>query len=219
VSRAALVLVAHADDETLGCGGLIAGLVEGGWRVDVVITSNAQFSTRGQPVDNRAAAFEACGVLGVARERVHLLGFEDQKFDRFPIADIANAVVALDLSPDLIVTHVDSDLNLDHRIVCDVAKIVGRPRGRPISILGCEVPSTTFWNGRPFAANYFVDLGGGRLETKVAAFRCYESELRAWPDPWSPEGLELLARYHGMQCGLPMAEAYSVIRGYRDSLP
>jgi LmbE family N-acetylglucosaminyl deacetylase len=126
--------------------------------------------------------------------------------------------VALDLAPDLIVTHVDSDLNLDHRIVADVAKIVGRPRARPISILGCEVPNTTFWSGRPFAANYFVDISG-ELEAKITAFRCYGNEVRAWPDPWSPEGLELLARYHGMQCGLPLAEAYSVIRGYRDSLP
>ncbi len=218
MSPAAVALVAHADDETLGCGGLIAGLVKRGWQVDVVIASNAQFSTRGAPVDNRAAALAACDVLGVARERVHLLGFEDQKFDRFPIADIANAVVALDLLPDLIVTHVDSDLNLDHRIIADVAKIVGRPRGRPISILGCEVPNTTFWNGRPFAANYYVDISD-QLAAKIAAFRCYSNELRAWPDPWSPEGIELLARYHGMQCGLPLAEAYSVIRGYRDSLP
>ena len=219
MSPAALVLVAHADDETLGCGGLIASLVKRGWQLDVVIASNAQFSTRGQPVDNRAAALEACGLLGVARERVHLLGFDDQKFDRFPIADIANAVVALRLEPDLIVTHVDSDLNLDHRIISDVAKIVGRPRARPVSILACEVPNTTFWNGRPFPANYFVDVSGGELEAKIAAFRCYGNELRAWPDPWSPEGIELLARYHGMQCGLPLAEAYSVIRGYRDSLP
>jgi hypothetical protein len=64
-----------------------------------------------------------------------------------------------------------------------------------------------------------VGLGQRELDAKIAAFACYSNELRAWPDPWSREGLELLARYHGMQCGLPLAEAYAVIRGYRDSLP
>lgn len=218
MTRSALVLVAHADDETLGCGGLVAKLVKQGWQVDVVVVSDARFTTRGALQDNRADAAAACRVLGVADSRLHLLGFPDQKFDSVPLADIANAVVALRLEPDLIVTHVDSDLNLDHRIVSDVAKIVGRPRGRPIAILGCEVPATSFWNGRPFPANYFVDIGD-QLATKIAAFRCYRNELRPAPDPWSPEGIELLARYHGMQCGMPLAEAYLVVRGHGGALP
>jgi N-acetylglucosamine malate deacetylase 1 len=219
VTRSALVLVAHADDETLGCGGLVAKLVRRGWRVDVAIASDAVLTTRGQEQDNRADALAACRTLGIVEsERVHFLGFQDQKFDRYPIADIANAVAALELQPELILTHDDTDLNLDHRIINEVAKIVGRPRQRPISILACESPAASFWNGRQFAANYYVDVTE-EIDVKVAAFECYRNEVRSYPDPWSGEGLRLLARYHGMHCGLPMAEAFAVIRGYGGSLP
>ena len=216
MTRSALVLVAHADDESLGCGGTIVRLVKRGWRVDVVALSDGLLTTRGREQDNRADAREACRVLGVGEMR--FLGFADQKFDQYPVADMANAVAALGLEPDLVITHADTDLNLDHRLTCEVAKIVARPRARPISLLACEIPATTFWNGRPFAGNYFVDIAE-ELETKIEAFACYGNELRGFPDPWSPEGLRLLARYHGMQCGLAAAEAFVVIRGYPDSLP
>ena len=33
-NKSALVLVAHADDETLGCGGTIQKLLRGGWKVE-----------------------------------------------------------------------------------------------------------------------------------------------------------------------------------------
>jgi LmbE family N-acetylglucosaminyl deacetylase len=155
-------------------------------------------------------------VLGAGAPR--FLGFADQRFDTVPMADLANAVGQLGLAPDLILTHVDTDLNRDHRLVCEVAKIIGRPRAKPVSILGCEIPSTTFWAGEPFRGNYYVDITA-ELAKKIEAFRCYEHEIAAYPHPWSPEGLDLLARYHGMQAGLGAAEAFQIIRGYEGRLP
>ena len=40
MSRKALVLVAHADDETLGAAGIISSLRTKGWIVDVVALSS-----------------------------------------------------------------------------------------------------------------------------------------------------------------------------------
>lgn len=213
---AGLVLVAHADDETLGCGGTIPRLLRSGWRVDVVILSDGIIRTRDQVQDNRGDAAAACAVLGLGAPT--FLGFEDQKFDAVPIADLANAVAGLGLEPDLILTHAETDLNFDHRITCQVAKIVGRPKRKPIAILGCEIPNTTFWNGVPFAANYYVDISAD-LDTKIEAFARYSNELQPYPHPWSREGLRLLAQYHGMQAGLPFAEAFVVIRGYEGRMP
>ena len=134
------------------------------------------------------------------------------------MADLANAVATLGLEPDLVITHVDTDLNRDHRLTCEVAKIIGRPKRKPVALLGCEVPSTSFWNGMPFPANYYVDITD-QIDSKIAAFACYHNELQAYPHPWSREGLSLLARYHGMQAGLEYAEAYHVIRGIAGLLP
>lgn len=213
---AALVLVAHADDETLGCGATIPKLLRAGWSVDVVIVSDGIIRTRDEVQDNRGDAEAACAVLGLPAPT--FLGFMDQKFDAVPVADLANAAGRLGLEPDLILTHVETDLNLDHVITAQVAKIIGRPKRKPVAILGCEIPSTTFWSGVPFPANYYVDASTD-LDTKIEAFTRYKHELQPYPHPWSREGLRLLAQYHGMQSGFPFAEAFVVIRGYEGRMP
>jgi N-acetylglucosamine malate deacetylase 1 len=212
----ALILVAHADDETLGAGGLVQKLVANQWSVHIVALSDGILNVRGTIEDNRSAFDNACNMLGVKTFR--LLGYKDQMFDTVAIADLANSVMKLGLSPDLIVTHVDTDLNMDHRLTCEVAKIVGRPKSKTVSILGCEIPNTSIWNGKVFPANYYVDITN-EIETKIDAFCFYENELQEYPHPWSRHGLKLLAEYHGMQSGYKYAEAYYVIRGYESKMP
>ena len=205
----ALILVAHADDETLGAGGLMQKLRGAHWDVRVVIMSDGVVRTRTEVCDNRQGARNACAILDVPEPL--FLGFADQKFDTVAVADLANAVLALAIEPDLICTHTDTDLNRDHRMTAEVARIVGRPRKKPVAIVGCEIPNTSFWNGTPFMPNYYVDITT-ELDKKIAAFSCYGNEMRAFPDPWSSEGLRLLAAYHGMQAGYRAAEAYVVVR-------
>ena len=216
-SRNAMVLVAHADDEVLGAGGLIQKLLKDRWSVAIVILSDGQLTVRSTLQDNRHDAFRCSKLLGMTSDPV-ILNYPDQKFDGILIAEMAGAVLKLDIEPDLIVTHVDTDLNLDHRIVCDIAKIVGRPKRKPIAILGCEIPSTTMWNGKQFAANFYVDVTN-EIETKIEAFSQYANELQDYPHPWSREGLRLLAQYHGMQSGFQYAEAFNVIRGVSGLMP
>tara|TARA_B000000460_G_C21516994_1_gene393911 strand:- start:63 stop:710 length:648 start_codon:yes stop_codon:yes gene_type:complete len=212
--KEALVLVAHADDESLGAGGLIQKLVKTNWNISIVILSDGILTVRGKVQNNIDDARKACKILGVKEPK--FLGYKDQKFDTYPIAEMANSVITLNLDPDLIITHVETDLNLDHRIVLDIAKIIGRPKKKPISILGCEVPNTSFWNAKQFPANYFVDITN-ELETKIKAFAQYKNELMPYPHPWSKRALKILAEYHGIQSGYKFAEAYQVIRGYLKS--
>ena len=138
--KEALVLVAHADDESLGAGGLIQKLVKTNWNVSIAILSDGILTVRGKVQNNIDDARKACKILGVKEPK--FLGYKDQKFDTYAIAEMANSVITLNLDPDLIITHVETDLNLDHRIVLDIAKIIGRPKKKPITILGCEVPNT-----------------------------------------------------------------------------
>jgi N-acetylglucosamine malate deacetylase 1 len=213
-----MVLVAHADDETLGCGGTVQRMLAAGWSIDTVIVADGVVRARGAEENNAQHTAGACAVLGLPGTPT-FLGFPDQRFDTVALADIANAVSALQLEPDLILTHVNTDLNGDHRVVNEVARIVGRPRARPVSILGCEIPNTSFWGGAPFPANYFVGFSEAELRRKIEAFSCYVNELRPFPHPWSPEALRLLAGYHGMQCGCEFAEAFQVIRGFAGLMP
>src|ERR1035437_3124297 len=215
MKRKAMVLVAHADDETLGAGGLIQKLVKADWEVSVVFITNGILDVRGLIEDNREDAKNACMLLGVTN--CYFLDYKDQYFDTYAIADMANSVAQLGLDPDLIITHAETDLNLDHRITADIARIIGRPKKKPIAILACEVPSTSFWNAHPFPANYFVDITN-EIDTKIEAFSLYKNELQEYPHPWSKKGLKLLAEYHGMQAGYQYAEAYQLVRGYENLL-
>ncbi len=60
-----LVLVAHADDETLGAGGTIRKLVTRLWDVAVVILSDGIVRARGVEQDNRPDVIAAWSCLCV----------------------------------------------------------------------------------------------------------------------------------------------------------
>lgn len=203
------VLVAHADDETLGAGGLIPKVIQAGHDVSVVVASDGHIKARGEGIYNLSHFEKACAYLGV--KELAYLGLEDQYFDKYPIADIANKAFRVVNEPDMIISHVDSDLNNDHRIMCDVAKIIGRPKTKPVSILGMEIGNTSAWNGKGFQPNFYVDITD-TFEMKIKAFSFYENELRAFPYPYSLEGIETLAKFRGMEAGCQYAEALQIIR-------
>ena len=126
-----LVLAAHADDETLGSGGYLAKLAMNGAKINLVVISDGQISVRDKMVDNSSHLKMASKILGI--KKTILLGFKDQKFDTYAIADLANSVLKLKFKPDLILTHSQNDLNKDHRITLEVAKIIARPKSKKIS--------------------------------------------------------------------------------------
>ena len=80
-----LVLAPHPDDESLGCGGMIAEAVTRGRKVHVAIltdgamshTGSADWPPRRLAMQRGAEAREATAILGVPAERLHMLGEPD----------------------------------------------------------------------------------------------------------------------------------------------
>lgn len=79
-----MVLAAHPDDETIGCGAMIARKRAAGTKVTIVIATDGRYSTRSRRVTEvELAAIRAeeavCAaeVLGVARDDVVFLPFDD----------------------------------------------------------------------------------------------------------------------------------------------
>ncbi len=210
-SRQALVFVAHADDEAVGCGGYIPLLVERGYRVVLVIGSCARFQRGGKDVDNRAHTTDAAAVLGI--HEVHFLEMEDQRFESYRTMAITGKLEALGLEPDLILTHSGQDLNRDHRVINEMALLYARPAVRRTRILGCEVINNAEFHADNFRANYYVDVTS-TLERKKKAFSCYSNEARRFPHPYSVDAIEVKARQRGMESGLACAEAYQVLRWF-----
>ena len=206
-----LVLVAHGDDETIGCGGLVPLLKRQGWKIAVVIASSFRINRHGAIFDNRADAERACKILGV--QTLHFLDLDDQHFERYPTQEIIAKLERLKLDPVVMITHFAHDLNRDHRIIHEIALLYGRPTDRRISIICSEITNNSEYLSMPFQANFYVDIGE-TLEIKKEAFNCYRNEIRPYPHPQSPEGLEIMARRRGLEVGLAYAEAYHVVRWF-----
>ena len=192
-----LVILAHGDDETLGCGGLLAKY--GG---TVILLSSCFVDCRGIPQDNASDAIEACKILGV---ELIMLELPDQMFEMKMISHTINKVLDLTLPEyDTVITHSPNDLNNDHKYTYKVASVVARPKNKPVSLLHCEIPSNSMW-GLGFHPNFFVEIN---IAQKLTALRCYKSESFNYPHPDSIPSVLRLAKYRGQQSGYKYAEGY-----------
>lgn len=224
MKRNTLIIAAHPDDEVLGCGGTIARLANEGVLVHVAFLADGVFSREsGQKDqqeelnDRRAAAQQACDILGV--KTVSFGDFPDNKMDAVPLLDIVKAVEELisKHQPDALFTHHCGDVNIDHRCIHEAVIAACRPQnGHPVKkLLAFEVASSTEWqlphSGPVFLPNYFVDISN-TLDKKLAALDLYAKELRPWPHPRSRKAVEHLAHWRGATMGVEAAEAFMLGR-------
>ena len=220
MSKSILILVAHPDDEVLGCGGTIAKMADNGSVVHVAFFADGVFSRCGNQIAQtqdlkirRSKAQKACDILGV--KSVIFGDFPDNRLDTIALLDIAKVVESLiaEHQPDTVFTHHAGDVNIDHRRMHEAVVIACRPQSEhSVKTLLCfEVPSSTEWqlpgSAPPFMPNWFVDISR-TFDRKLSALQAYASELRDWPHPRSMQGIEHLAHWRGATVGVDAAEAF-----------
>lgn len=224
-----LVIAAHPDDETLGCGATIARLTAAGRDVHVLFAATG-VTSRHTEVDNndeavvrelaalKADAARAGAVLGVASQA--FLGFPDNRLDTVPLMELAHRLkMHVDaLRPGIVFTHHFGDYNWDHGRVHEATLMACRANPGefyPRHLYSYEVLSSTERTlGAPhrlFAPNVFVDATA-TLDRKIAALQCYASELGVYPHPRSPEAVRQLAGVRGSSVGINFAEAFQLLR-------
>lgn len=217
-----LVIVAHPDDEVLGCGATIAQHTKHGDEVHTVIlaegiTSRDKKCTRKQRTSELSelahAAHRAKDILSVASLNLH--DFPDNRMDSLELLDVIKVIEQhIDkIRPEIIYTHHAGDLNIDHRIVHQSVVTACRPQpDHPVKLLlFFEVSSSTEWqlpvSAPAFNPNWFVDITD-TLTTKLKALEVYHTEIRHWPHPRSSRAIEHLARWRGSSVGVDAAEAF-----------
>jgi len=226
VSSKVLAVVAHADDEVLGCGGTLMRHAAEGDYVRLAIFADG-VTSRHRSYDADKSADEIKSRESAARQAANIMGVEEPVFLRFPdnrcdqvaTLDLAKAVETLivDFQPDTIYTHHAGDLNVDHRHVFHAVLTACRPLPATSvrNIYSMEIPSSTEWGcwheGNGFRPQRFVDIARF-FEAKLHALSAYSLEMRSFPHPRSPEAVEALAKLRGATGGLTAAEAFMVIR-------
>jgi LmbE family N-acetylglucosaminyl deacetylase len=216
-----LVIAAHPDDETYGLGGTIAHHVQEGDQVSVLIMTDGVTARHNHIEPQKAAARKACGTLGV--NEVHFAGLPDQRLDGMPLLEVIKPIHELvkGLCPEVVYTHHRGDANQDHRTAFAATMVAVRPTdGCSVRRVLCyEVASSTEW-GAPFSEctfvpNVFVDIST-TLESKLAALKAYretfQTEVKAFPHPRSPEAVLIYVQQRGVTVGMQAAEAFVLFR-------
>lgn len=227
MSKAVLVVAAHADDEALGCGGTIARHVFEGDEVHLVLMADGVTSRSVSPskynagslARRNAAADRAHAILGISS--VDRLGFPDNRMDSLTLLDVVQSLepVIQRIAPRVIYTHHCCDLNIDHRITHQAVMTACRPMPECSvrEIYTFEVLSSTEWAISPqeaFVPNFFVDISA-QLQTKQHALEAYAEEMRQVPHSRSVEHAMLLAQHRGYSVGLKAAEGFMAVRTVR----
>ncbi len=223
-----LIIAAHPDDEVIGCGGTIARLVKEDHPVYIAILGEgitSRYRSRERADKSRIESLRttsqrAALLLGV--KDVFMFDLPDNRFDTVPMLDIVKLIEGLidQVDPQVIYTHHNGDLNIDHRITFQATLTATRPvRGCGIkSVYSYEVASSTEWAFGKFSAyfqpNIFIDIHK-TLEQKLQAMDLYESERRIFPHPRSAEALRASAVRWGSVVGFDAAEAFELIRELR----
>src|SRR3989344_3519958 len=144
-----LVVAAHPDDEVLGAGGTILKHIKAGDKVSLLILGDGETSkARGADIEKRERqAKEAAEMLG-ANELI-LEKLPDNKFDSLSLLEIVKIVESAveRLMPEVVYTHWERDLNVDHRLTCQAVLTACRPQPKSgvKKILAFETLSSTEW--------------------------------------------------------------------------
>jgi N-acetylglucosamine malate deacetylase 1 len=214
-----LVVAPHPDDETLGVGGTIAKYSAQGHEVFVLIISGhlPPIYSRKAYEETISEAYSAFSVLGV--EKSEFFEIPATMIGDLPLHEVNGRIskVVSDFNPQIVLCPFP-DRHIDHRLVFDNVMVATRPVGvgRDIEILAAyETLSETHWNAphiEPnFTPNLVVDISD-YIDAKLAALKCYESQITDFPGPRSIEASESLARFRGTQAGFAYGEGFHIVR-------
>ena len=223
-----LVIACHPDDETLGCGGYfdkyksrykfkVIFLAEGSScrykdKIKDKIKIDKDIATRKKSALKALKLFSIKNVLFFNHNCGQLNKVPQTKINKI----IENEIK--DFKPNIIFTHSNKDLNLDHQTIFKSVLVATRPtviKNIVNEIYSFEILSSTEWNySNKFQPNYFIELSKNNLMKKWRALKYYKTEIQKKPYPRSFFGIESLAKYRGLQSGSIYAEGYELIRKF-----
>lgn len=217
--RRTLIVSPHADDEVLGCGGLMNSLRGAEVNVLIAAVGDSFLWHHGGVVPGETRREEvrrACESLGVARERVRFLYQDcDGRLDTLPQQTMVMALDLLirELRPTAVMIPYPS-FHQDHRALFQACFAALRPAFESTVCLVAmyEYPNIVWQYDQLPGGDWYLRLDEAAVEAKVDAMRRHESQLREGHHVISPDSIRTWARYRGMEIGAYAAERFRVLR-------
>ena len=169
-----LVVVAHPDDEILGLGGTMHKLINNYECCVKVLILGEGLTSRLENRDSsklskelkihKSNIIDAGKVIGY--DSFGIYDLPDNRFDTVPLLDIIKIVENEKkmFEPEIIFTHHNGDVNIDHQITFQAVTTACRPMNseKVNTIITFETPSGTEWiastDPRKFIPNLFIEI-------------------------------------------------------------
>lgn len=200
-----LVLAPHPDDESLGCGGMLAAKAQAGIPVQVVVLTDGRYGLE-EPVSGvETAALRRVEIAGALRELgldtpPVFLDCEDGHLARLPGPEREALVQRLaeelqTFQPGEIVLPNPRDCHQDHETVLTLAQEAMARAGCQAKILGCFIWAfwclSWHWRGGKPVPLFRLDISA-MVQRKRRAMNCHASQLPRLP--WVVRHISLLTR-------------------------
>jgi len=212
-----LILAPHSDDETLGCGALLADLVTDGYTVHVAYFTDSGGSHRHVPgidahviaTQRQAEATAAMELAGIPAQCLHWLGAPDGRLKQLSPAECIHwqsrlGALLTEVRPTVVLLPSRADGSSEHEAMFRLfAGLVSSLSWRPRVL---EFPIWAWWNPRFLRPQVRATGRIWRHSTarqaarKRAMLACYCSQVQALPPtispPLSPEFLAAFSTSH-----------------------
>lgn len=222
------IVAPHADDEVLGCGGIMNIARKAGAKQFVLITSLSGFvpisggrdSTHHEREVELEIVMTEAGVQGY--DILFWKGEHHLALDSIPLKDMISWLEAgskfslSKMKPNVILVPSAQHHHQDHRAVHEALLSVFRiiPVGGTANTvtLEYEIPGTGQTGFAPFEPNLYIELSEDELNEKCRLFSLYNSQVAEPPQHRSLEAIRTLASYRGFEAGVMNAEAFRILR-------
>ena len=221
MNKKILIIVAHTDDETLGCGSAIQWHNKQKDKVFAISFTNglsSRININKSSIKSRLLASTQVSKY-LKFNWVERYTFPDNELDKISTLEIAKIIenIKKKIKPNIIYTHHYSDLNVDHQKIFNATIAAFRPlkESKFEEIRLMEVPSATDYgqkkNQSNFVPNVFLD-SKKFYKKKIKALKFYKNEIKKYPNSRSIQGIINLMKYRGNQVGLGYAEAFEIFK-------
>ena len=211
-----LIIVAHPDDEMIGCG---ATILKYNNKKNIHIIFTTKSHVKRINIKNAEHDFRKKNCLNLLKElkiKSQFLEYPSLALSRKNVTDLANDLYnsIIKIKPETIYTHTYKDEHHDHRKTHEATMIACRPRKELFflkNILTFEITSIPNYSHNNFKPNFFVDVKDYYKKKLQMLKKYYSDELHPYPHFRSLKAIENNMSYRGNSVGTKYAEAFELV--------
>jgi len=191
---------AHPDDIELGCGALIADIVDQTRVVCVTLSDNQKNPLLKNLVKEHK---DSMSILGVQPENIILHDFMTRRFQSAR-QEILEVMIGLKKKyhPEVVLVHTAQDIHQDHKTITEEALRAFRGT----TLLGFDVLRSSYG----FFPDFLVEVSEEAVQTKIRALKAYHTYSDKYY--FNENIIHATAIRHGALAERPYAEGFDILR-------